>query len=122
MTSVNHDQQIANELGSRINRAIDESLAHAGVGIERFVTSWEGFSGNPRLAYQNANAVASMLRESTKSLDVRIIVYLRRQDEFVESMYTQTIHEGGSFAVFVCDGHGLDAGDPKFNCLNSNQI
>ena len=76
----------------------------------RLVVSWEGLSGNPLVAYQNSAAIAAMLREATSEHSVRIIVYLRRQDEFIESMYTQTIHEVGSdsfdhfFADFNANG------------------
>jgi hypothetical protein len=35
-----------------------------------------------------------MLRDATKDLKVRIMVVLRRQDEFIQSLYTQVIHRG----------------------------
>ncbi|HDL01809.1 MAG TPA: hypothetical protein ENH23_06210 [candidate division Zixibacteria bacterium] len=62
-----------------------------------FILSREGFSGNPLIGYKNAGIVAKRLSQITTNFDVYIIVYLRRQDGFVESMYTQQIHEGESY-------------------------
>ncbi len=46
--------------------------------------------------YADAPVIASHLRELTRDFDVSILVFLRRQDDFMESLYTQTIHEGSS--------------------------
>ena len=62
----------------------------------RYLLSYEGFCGNAYQGYPNAATIASRLRASTQDFDVKIIVFLRRQDDFIESMYTQMIHEGGS--------------------------
>ena len=64
----------------------------------KYVLSFEGFSGDPDKGFLNANVVSEMLREATGNFHVKIIVYLRRQDDFLESMYTQRIHEGESFS------------------------
>lgn len=64
----------------------------------RYLMSWEGFSGNFRSGYANAGIVAEHIKRATEGLDVYIIVYLRRQDAFVESLYTQQIHKGESFS------------------------
>lgn len=64
----------------------------------RYLMSWEGFSGNYSSGYSNSNAVAENIRMATKNIDVKIIVYLRSQDDFIESLYTQEIHGGKSFA------------------------
>ncbi len=74
----------------------------------RLLISREGFSGNPYGGYRNVEVVAETLRRITAGHRVRIVVYLRRQDEFLESMYTQQVQEGGSrtFAEFLaaCGG------------------
>jgi hypothetical protein len=64
----------------------------------RFIASAEEFSGDPFTAFANSGWVAKNLFEITKelNLDIKIIVYIRRQDDFVESMYTQSIHLGSS--------------------------
>lgn len=67
-------------------------------GNNKFIISAEHFSGNPNNGFKNSGVVAEILNEITKPLEVnvKIIVYLRRQDEFIQSMYTQEIHHGGS--------------------------
>jgi hypothetical protein len=64
----------------------------------RFLASAEEFSGDPFKAFSNSGWIAKNLFEITKdlNLDIKIVVFLRRQDEFVESMYTQSIHLGAS--------------------------
>lgn len=62
----------------------------------QFVLSHEGLSGAASSGYRNSNVVAKILREATREFNVSILVYLRRQDDWLESMYTQNIHEGHS--------------------------
>lgn len=62
----------------------------------RYLMTSEGFSGDPMTGYADAPIVASRLRAATQGFDARIILFLRRQDDFLESWYTQRIHEGGS--------------------------
>lgn len=71
--------------------------ARFGEGM-RFVMSSEGFSGESDRGYRNAPVVAEAAREITTDFDVSIIVYLRRQDRFIESLYTQSIQEGNSLS------------------------
>lgn len=65
--------------------------------VMQYVMSWEGFCGNAIRGYKNAGAMADLIKEVTHGLDVRIVIYLRRQDDFVESLYTQKIQEGNSY-------------------------
>lgn len=62
----------------------------------RYLMTCEGFSGDPLTGYADAPVIASRLRAATQGFDVRIILFLRRQDDFIESLYTQRIHEGRS--------------------------
>jgi hypothetical protein len=64
----------------------------------RFLLSSEGFSGEPLTGYADAPVVAARLHSITHEFDVTIIVFLRRQDDFIESLYTQKIHEGSSLS------------------------
>lgn len=64
----------------------------------RYVMSHEGFSGDPRKGYSNAAINAEMLSKILEPYDVEVIIYLRQQDSFLESMYTQSIHEGDSLS------------------------
>jgi len=69
----------------------------------KFIISTEQLSGDPGFitdswtsGYINSRLIAESLKEITNGFDVKIIVYLRRQDLLVESLYTQKIKEGGS--------------------------
>jgi hypothetical protein len=62
----------------------------------RMVMSYEGFSGNPYAGYDNASLIAPMLKAIMEGVDTRIVIYLRRQDAFIESLYTQSTHRGQS--------------------------
>ncbi|MGD8458533.1 MAG: hypothetical protein PVF83_19320, partial [Anaerolineales bacterium] len=64
----------------------------------RFVMSYEGYSGDVFRGYLNSEIVAESLRRITEGCEVEIIVFLRRQDLFIESMYTQTIHQGQTWS------------------------
>lgn len=64
----------------------------------RFIMSFEGFSGDLEQGYKNSRFVAQTLKEATCEFEVSVIVYLRRQDTFLESAYTQLIHQGESFS------------------------
>jgi hypothetical protein len=76
----------------------------------KIIWSFEGFSGNPLLGYKNSKYIAESLRRITKEFETKIIVYIRRQDIFVESLYTQMIHQGESydFKTFI-DGITKDS-------------
>lgn len=94
----------------RLRRQLARAAANPlALPAPRQLLSWEGCCGQPEQGYRNAAVLAEMLRQATGAFDgTRIVVYLRRQDDFVESMYTQKVHEGasGSFADFL---HGFDA-------------
>lgn len=98
------------ELDEELVRRLRSFLVSHGVAKKprggtypRFLLSWEGLSGNPLSGYGNASVVAESIMRATTEIPVSIIVYLRRQDDFVESLYTQMIHEGNdySFESFV---------------------
>ena len=80
---------------------------------DKVILSSEALSGLPIDGYRNSNAIFSMLRDATKGHNVKIVIFLRRQDSFVESMYTQKIHEGGDldFESFVNQFNSHDALD-----------
>lgn len=61
-----------------------------------YVISNEKFAGNKMLGYKNAPVIAETLFNALKPLetDVKIIVFLRRQDDFLESTYAQRIYSG----------------------------
>ncbi len=58
----------------------------------------EGFSGTLFAGYADTGVHARLLNAITAGLDVRLIVYLRRQDSFIESAYAQSIHTGKTWS------------------------
>jgi hypothetical protein len=105
-----YDERLVRDVNAEICHLM-ERYERSGYPISRFVISREGLSGWPLNGYQNSAIVASMLREATKSFKVKVIVYLRRQDQFVESMYTQMVQQGESldFKKFLNHYQGEDA-------------
>ena len=71
--------------------------------IDTLVVSSEGFSGNPRQGYANAPIIAQILAEIFAGHSIQVVVYLRSQDSYLESIYTQWIQQGESlsFQQFV---------------------
>lgn len=68
-------------------------------GEKTVIFSSESFSGWPFTGYQNSSVAAAMLREATTGHDIKIIIYLRQQPDFIESMYAQAIQEGGTLSL-----------------------
>jgi hypothetical protein len=62
------------------------------------VLSSEGFSGDPSKGYENADVCARLLAEVLAGHEVTVVVYFRSQDSFIESLYTQRIHQGDAIS------------------------
>lgn len=64
-----------------------------------FVASNEKWSGHDMMAYGNASVNAKMLYDIFEpfKFEIKIVVYLRRQDKFFESAYAQKIKQGAAF-------------------------
>ena len=60
----------------------------------KIIISNEGLSGNPYKGYQNTKGIAENLSKITNGINTKVIIYLRKQDEFIESLYIQSIKEG----------------------------
>ncbi|MCK4789292.1 MAG: hypothetical protein KAV87_36455, partial [Desulfobacteraceae bacterium] len=65
---------------------------------QKFVMSYEGFSGSIIDGYANSSIIAEVMRKITNGFNVSIIIYLRRQDNFIESAYVQFIQKGESWS------------------------
>ena len=65
---------------------------------DNIILSCENLSGNVMNAYMDNELIARSLKYIFSDYQVKIIVYLRRQDFFIESLYTQLIHEGNSWS------------------------
>ncbi len=85
------DPALVAELRAALRPALETDASTA-------VVSWEGFSGDSRRGYDNAPVMAEQARAILEGHDVRVLVYLRRQDELIESVYVQQIHGGASLA------------------------
>ena len=67
--------------------------------IKKIIISNEAFSGNPFNGYKKLKIIIKYLSEISKRFETKIILYLRRQDELIESLYIQSI-KGGKTALF----------------------
>jgi hypothetical protein len=74
------------------------------------VGSSESLFGDPFASYGNIGSVAEDLRRILEGHDVRIVACIRRQDEFVQSLYHQHVKQGGTqrFEAFL-QSHDLHA-------------
>lgn len=90
---INHiDEKIIGECKKYLSTLIEPSFKNSS-----YVMSFEGFSGDLLQGYKNASIIAETLKQILEDFDVYIIVYLRRQDTFYESAYTQLIQQGESY-------------------------
>lgn len=62
--------------------------------LHSFIISWEGFSGNNRNGYLDAGHYAKFIAQYNQKFRVKSITFFRRQDDFIESMYTQNVKHG----------------------------
>jgi len=65
--------------------------------LESVLLSSEGFSGLPMEGYGNVDVIADHWHRIAGDLRVKIILYLRRQDLFAESLYFQRIRTGSHY-------------------------
>ena len=88
-----YDKRLVRQFGAEFERLVRRARA---ARAKRVILSSEALSGSPDDGYLNSKGVFAMLRDATRRYHVKVIIFLRRQDSFVESMYTQKIHEGGT--------------------------
>lgn len=103
-------QQYDSSVVSRFRHELQKKIGRKKPS-EYWVLSSEALIGNPNQGYLNSGIAAKMLRDATQGYKVKIVVYLRRQDDFAESMYTQNIHEGESlgFDEFIKGFNSVDS-------------
>jgi len=81
------DALLVEELKAYVNSYIDDSY-------NKYIICCEYLSGNPKLLYQNVLAVAELLHESLAEFEEKkIFVALRKQEQFIQSIYTQYVHQ-----------------------------
>lgn len=91
------DEELVNKLKTHIkNRIWATSFSKK----NRFVISNEKFSGDKFTGYKNTSVLANLLFDATKDLklDVNIIVFIRRQDDFFESTYAERVFRGATYS------------------------
>lgn len=86
--------------------------------IDRFILSSEALSGNPRDYYSNVYYSAEVLSNTVQDLfdNITIVLFVRRQDDFLQSWYTQLCHN--NISVSLDDYIDLK----KIDSLDWNQI
>lgn len=78
---------------AHVRRGLDAAFAQAGT----LLLSSEGFSGFAGNGYRDTPALAAFCGGMLAGIQVTVVVYLRRQDRFYESYYTQMIQQGESY-------------------------
>lgn len=87
---------IINELTSLIASGLEPHKDKTGL---KFILSNEKLAGDKRNGYKNSGQVARQMKKILDGfdLDVKIVVYFRRQDDFVESLFSQRIYNGSPY-------------------------
>lgn len=65
--------------------------------FQNIIVSNESFAGDPMLKTETWIEWNRELKSLISGYEYKIIIYLRPQADLIESLYTQFIHEGGSF-------------------------
>lgn len=60
------------------------------------IWSNEVLLGNPYQAYPHSSRTMERLAQVTEGYDVHCVIYFRRQDSFIESLYKQSLQEGNA--------------------------
>lgn len=98
---------------TRLRRRIQRVLLNP--WYRTLVTSHENTLGKPVVAgahglYPDTKSVADLLADTLRGWRVRILFYIRPQEEFLESYYLQLIHQGRHFTFQEwLEGVDLDA-------------
>ncbi len=104
--SMLYDSPSYNESLKRAKDAFDDLIVN--VEAEHILISWEGFLGHSALdryggIYTHSRFVADSLKIICSGYNARLLIVVRRQDDFIESCYLQQIKENRSlgFAEFT---------------------
>lgn len=91
-----YDVELVNNFKTEVERELKESQS---IAPHTYVISNEKFSGHKLFAYKNAPVIAKTLHEVFEpyNFDIKIVVYIRRQDKYLESMYVQKIKSLASY-------------------------
>lgn len=105
-----YDEELVNNFKKEVEQELAQDKSTA---THTYVISNEKFSGHKLLAYKNAPTIAKTLYEVFEPYDfeIKIVVYLRRQDKYLESMYAQKIKslDSYTFAEFLATIEDINA-------------
>lgn len=62
------------------------------------LVSFEGLSGSLETLYSNYRVLADTLAEATEHHNTELIIFFRRQDQFIQSSYMQMMHQSKNIA------------------------
>ncbi len=62
--------------------------------LHSFIISWEGFSGQHLDGYLNNKGFAKFIAQYKQKFEIKSITFFRKQDDFIESAYTQKVKHG----------------------------
>ena len=111
INSDSFNQLLADQFLNEIEKVLKKDKNN----IRKVIISNESLSGNPFADYNNNNIIIKYLSALNKLFDTKIIIYLRRQDEFIESLYTQSIKSGNTH---IFDKFIKSFNTQKFNWYN----
>ncbi len=81
------DTTLVKELRTFINSHLDDSCS-------KYLICCEYLSGNPKTLYSNSSLIAELLHKTLTDFDeIGIFVVLRQQEQFIQSIYTQYLHQ-----------------------------
>jgi hypothetical protein len=77
-----------------LKQNIDLQISHDKINL----ISFEGLSGSLETLYSNYRALADTLAEATNHHHTELIIFFRRQDQFIQSSYMQMMHQSNNIA------------------------
>ena len=93
MTITFDNKALVQELTTFIN-------SHLNVNFSKYIICCEYLSGNPRSLYANVSFIAKLLHDALIQFEHKhIFVALRKQDQFIQSIYTQYVHQAEDVAM-----------------------
>jgi hypothetical protein len=88
----------------------------------QLLLSGERFSGSPESGYQDSQFLARSAKYLLRNFDVKVVVYLRPQDSFYESWYTQMIQQGTAQQGAISSGFNQFWSNFSFQNINYQKV
>ena len=95
------NETAAKRLANTLEHLITKQSRACTSQLNTYILSWEGFCGNAIKGYNDAPLMANILNVASKysNLNPYIILYIRPQEEFISSYYSQTVKEGKTKSI-----------------------